>query len=487
MTAEIAALVDRCLLIGMAGASPAPEFRRWLEEGLGGIVLFRDNILDLDQLGELCTELHAASSTDLLISADEEGGDVTRLHARTGSPHPGNLALGAVDDVHFTTEVATDIGNQLANLGVNLNLAPDADVNTNPDNPIIGTRSFGADPELVARHVVAYIEGLQSTGVAGAAKHFPGHGDTRLDSHLALPAVSGDLEPHLVPFRAAIATGVKAILTAHIVFPSLDDQPATLSRRILTGLLRDELGFEGVVITDSLTMAAISAQAGGATEGAVQALAAGADLLCMNSPYEEQRAIRDYAVQAVVEGRLSLERLTEAADRVTALAKAHANPGGGLAPELRLDPSKLLRLDAPLPLTAAPYVIELTAPRRGIDLTAGSLLAVMQLRDPAVAGERLHTDASGLQHAVANAGGRPLVLVVRDAHRDERQRQAVASALGQRPDAIVVGIGTTGDASLAPGRYLGTHGGARPNLAAAAISLLGQLRGRTLAKQAKGS
>jgi beta-N-acetylhexosaminidase len=473
MTAEIAALVDRCLLIGMAGTTPSPEFARWVRDGLGGIVLFKDNILDLDQLGELCGELHDYAGTDLLIAVDEEGGDVTRLYARTGSPHPGNLALGAVDDVHFTTEVATDIGNKLADFGVNLNLAPDADVNTNPDNPIIGTRSFGADPELVARHVVAYVEGLQSTGVAGAAKHFPGHGDTKLDSHLALPVVTGDLEPHLVPFRAAIAAGVKAILTAHIVFPGLDDRPATLSRRILEGLLRDELGFGGVVITDSLTMAAISAQAGGATEGAVQALAAGADLLCMNSPYDEQRAIRDHVVQAVVDGRLGLERVAEAAERVTALAKAHASPGGGLTPKPRVDPAKLLRLDAPLPLTAAPYVIELAAPRRGIDLTAGSLLAVMQQRDPAVAGERLHTDASGLPQAVANAAGRPLVLVVRDAHRDERQRTAVESALGQRPDAIVVGIGTSGDAGLASGRYLGTHGGARPNLAAAATSLLG--------------
>lgn len=478
MTADIAALVDRCLLIGMAGSTPSPEFRRWLEEGLGGIVLFRDNILDLEQLGGLCSELHAISSTDLLIAADEEGGDVTRLYARTGSPHPGNLALGAVDDVHLTRQVAADIGNQLAGLGVNLNLAPDADVNTNPDNPIIGTRSFGADPELVARHVVAYIEGLQSTGVAGSAKHFPGHGDTRLDSHLALPVVEGDLEPHLVPFRAAIAAGVKTILTAHIIFPELDDRPATLSPKILGDLLRGSLGFDGVIVTDSLTMAAISAQAGGAAEGAVQALAAGCDLLCMNSPYEEQRAVRDAVIAAVVDGRVPETRLVDAAARVTSLAKTHASPGGGLARGIPFDGElarRLLHVDAAasLPLAAAPYVIELTAPRRGIDLTAGSLLAILQQRNASVAGERLHDDASGLSAAVANAAGRPLVLVVRDAHRDERQREAVASALGQRPDAIVVGIGTTGDARLAPGHYLGTHGGARPNLVAAAGSLLG--------------
>lgn len=473
MTAEIAALVDRCLLVGMAGSTPAAEFRRWLDEGLGGVVLFRDNILDPDQLRTLCADLRA-SGEELLIAADEEGGDVTRLFARTGSPHPGNLALGAVDDPELTRTVAADIGNRLAAVGVNLDLAPSADVNTNPDNPIIGTRSFGADPRLVARHVRAYVEGLQSTGVAGSAKHFPGHGDTRLDSHHDLPSVNGDLEPHLVPFRAAIEADVKSVLTAHIIYPALDTLPGTLSPRIIDGLLRAELGFDGVVVTDSLTMAAIAEHFGDG-EGAVMALRAGADLLCMNSPYDVQRAVRDHVIQAVRSGRLAEERLAQAAERVSALARAHANPPG--APTAAVDwqgrlGARLLHVDAALPLAGSPYVVELAAPPRGIELSAGSLLEVLRQHDHTVAGVRLHDDASGLIDVLAEADGRPLVLVVRDAHRDRRQRTAVELARRARPDAVVVGIGTAGDAALAPRGYVGTHGGARPNLENAARLLL---------------
>ncbi|MGA8118132.1 MAG: glycoside hydrolase family 3 N-terminal domain-containing protein, partial [Actinocatenispora sp.] len=263
--------VDRCLLVGMEGYTLPSALRGWLADGLGGIVLFAHNIADGAQLGELVSDIRGAG-TDVLVALDEEGGDVTRLHATDGSPNPGNLALGAVDDVELTREVGAAIGAELAALGVNLNLAPVADVNTNPDNPIIGTRSFGSDPDRVAAHVVAYLEGLQSAGVTGCVKHFPGHGATAVDSHLALPTYSGNLEPHLVPFRAAIAAGVRAILTAHVRFPALDDAPATLSRAVLTGLLREKLGYTGAVVTDSMTMNAI-AEGVGVAVGAELALA----------------------------------------------------------------------------------------------------------------------------------------------------------------------------------------------------------------------
>src|SRR5690606_33763479 len=176
------------------------------------------------------------------------------------------------------------------------------------------------------------------------------HGDTATDSHLELPVVQGDLAPHLVPFRAAIESGVQTILTAHIVFPALDELPATLSRRILTGLLREEMGFDGVVVTDSLTMAAIAARYGPA-EGAVRALSAGADLLCMNSPEEEQWAVREHVIAAVAEGRLSADRLTEAAERVAALAREHRSPAGAAADPPRWTPSlrrRILHVDTAL-------------------------------------------------------------------------------------------------------------------------------------------
>ena len=160
---------------------------------------------------------------------------MTRLEVATGSSFPGNLALGVVDDVGVTAEVGAAIGSLCARAGVNLDLAPCADVNSNPDNPVIGVRSFGADPALVARHVRAFVEGLQRCHVAACAKHFPGHGDTAQDSHHELPRAEGDLEAALLPFRAAIDAGAKSIMTAHIVVPSLDEAPATLSPRILHG------------------------------------------------------------------------------------------------------------------------------------------------------------------------------------------------------------------------------------------------------------
>ncbi len=235
---------------------------------------------------------------------------MTRLEASAGSSFPGNLALGVVDDTALTADVAAAIAGRLAACGVNMNLAPVADVNTNPDNPVIGVRSFGADPELVSRHVAAFVEGTQRQGVAACAKHFPGHGDTAVDSHVGLPVVAGDLEAALLPFRAAIAAGVQAVMTAHLVVPALDEAPATLSPRILTRLLREELGFEGLVITDALEMRAISAGVG-IEEGAVRALAAGADALCVGHDVHDDavESILAAIVAAVGEGRLSRERL----------------------------------------------------------------------------------------------------------------------------------------------------------------------------------
>src|SRR5207248_840352 len=175
---------------------------------------------------------------------------------------PGNWALGVADDVAVTAEVAAAIGSLCARAGVSLDLAPCADVNSNPDNPVIGIRSFGSDPELVARHVAAFVEGLQRCRVAACAKHFPGHGDTAQDSHHELPRAEGDLEAALVPFRAAIEAGVKSIMTAHIVVPSYGELPATVSRRLLTDLLRGELGFDGLVVTDALEMRGLADSVG---------------------------------------------------------------------------------------------------------------------------------------------------------------------------------------------------------------------------------
>ena len=272
-----------------------------------------------------------------MIAIDEEGGDVTRLFYDRGAPYPGNALLGRIDDPDLTERVARAVGEALVATGCTVAFAPDVDVNSNPDNPVIGVRSFGADPALAARHAAAWVRGLQSTGVAASAKHFPGHGDTATDSHLALPVVDLPLETlrerELVPFRAAIAAGTRTIMTSHILLPRLDaEQPATLSPRIVHGLLRGELGFEGVIVTDALDMKGASG-VHGIPEAAVRALAAGCDLLCIGSDNtaEQLDGIVEAIAAAVASGRLPEARVRDAAARVRALGAV----GAGRSPRRR--------------------------------------------------------------------------------------------------------------------------------------------------------
>ncbi|MFI0963038.1 glycoside hydrolase family 3 protein [Streptomyces sp. NPDC021080] len=312
---------------GFTGTTAPDWLLRRLGEGLASVGLFGRNIASPEQLAALTAQLRAERD-DVLVAIDEEGGDVTRLEVRTGSSFPGNHALGAVDDVALTEQVARELGRRLAACGVNLNWAPSADVNSNPANPVIGVRSFGADTGLVARHTAAYVTGLQAAGVAACTKHFPGHGDTAVDSHHALPRIDADLSVlqsrELVPFRAAIAAGSRAVMSAHILVPALDpDRPATLSRRILTGLLREELGYDGLIVTDGMEMQAIAATYG-IERGSVLAIAAGADAICVGGGLADDdtvRRLRDALVSAVRSGELSEERLADAADRVRALAE----------------------------------------------------------------------------------------------------------------------------------------------------------------------
>lgn len=476
---EITTLANRCLLPGLAGPVLDDATRRWLDEGLGGLVLFARNIVSPEQLGDLTRAIHDAG-TNVLVAADEEGGDVTRLHHAGGSTTPGNLALGAAGDLALTREVARTIGHDLRGGGIDWDLAPDVDVNTDPANPVIGTRSFGDDPAAVAAHGAAYIEGLRDAGILSCAKHFPGHGDTHVDSHFGLPHVDGDLEPHLVPFRAAIEAGVDSILTAHIVFPALDTYPATLSRRIVTDLLRGELGYDGLVLTDSMTMKAV-ADTYGLGEGAVLALLAGVDMICVNGDPAAQLGMRDAIVAAARSGRLPAQRLAEAAARVHALAdlardSTGALPEHGIDVGLRAAAAGLLVSDVTLPLTATPFVVEIAGPRRGVDSDAGSLLAALRRLDGSADGVRLRGDAAteaAVRAAVAAANERPLLLVVRDALRSVEQTDTIALTRSLRPDVILVGIGSTYDSELAgPGGYLGTRGAAAANLAAAANALL---------------
>ncbi|GGM15474.1 glycoside hydrolase family 3 protein [Dactylosporangium sucinum] len=458
--ADLAGMADAVLQPGFMGKEPPPWLRRRLAEGLGGVALFARNVVDRDQVAELTAALRA-EKPDVIVAIDEEAGDVTRVDAHIGSPWPGNLALGAIDDPALTREVAGHIGRDLASVGITFDYAPDADVNSDPNNPVIGSRAFGAEPDRVARHTAAWIIGLQEAGVAACAKHFPGHGNTSVDSHLDVPIIKAsrsDLEAtELVPFRAAIDAGVLAVMSAHLRVPAIDaDLPATLSRRVMTDLLRGELGFDGLIVTDGIEMRAISDRFGLA-RATVLALAAGADAICVGGDHADEATatmLRDAIVAAVRSGDLPEERLADAAARVARLAAWSA-----AAPKVAPDPRaaelglsaarRALRITAPdaaFPVAPNPYVIEFQ-PQLNFAIapeTPWGLIAPLAELLPETAGVRLSSEEP-LPSALEASLGRPLVLVVRDPHRYPWMADALRASLAVRPDAVVVEMGVPAD------------------------------------------
>ncbi|GGU24901.1 glycoside hydrolase family 3 protein [Nocardioides albus] len=326
-SSAVETLALRVQVSAFAGATLPADHADLLREGLGGICLFGSNTeAGEESVRSLAAEIRSASAAGgwaPVITIDEEGGDVTRLEALTGSSVLGAAALGAADDLALTEETGQAVGSRLAWAGINLDLAPVADVNSNPDNPVIATRSFSHDAGVAAKHVAAWVRGLQTAGVAACVKHFPGHGDTGQDSHVALPVLDVSLDTlrdrELVPFLAAAEAGVASVMTSHIVVPALDPElPGTLSAPVL-GLLR-ELGYDGPIVSDALDMAGASAQRG-IPAAAVLSLAAGADLLVLG-PDKPASLVRDTAaaiVAAVESGELPLERLQDAVARVDRL------------------------------------------------------------------------------------------------------------------------------------------------------------------------
>ena len=420
-------------------------------DGVGGVVLFARDIRNPEQLAELTASLRA-ERPDLLIAVDEEGGDVTRLEAADGSSFPGNLALGAVDDVALTRRVGAAIGGELAAVGVNFDLAPVADVIVDAANPIVGVRAFGSDPVLVSRHVAAFVEGVQSVGVAACAKHFPGHGESVADSHLELPSVETDRETlfarALPPFAAAVEAGVQAVMTAHVRFAAFDDEPATLSSQVI-GLLRSELGFDGLVMTDALEMRAVSGTVG-LEEGAVQALAAGADALCLGADLTRDQV---ESIQAAIVRGVNEERLREAAARVAQTAAWASSPKPHHDREAGAEAARrALRVEGDPTLSGEPLFVEL---RPEATIAAGEArhgLGGIQVRE----GEELPTPEDL---------GR-VVIVVRDAHRHAWQRELVPAG------AIVVETGVPDWRPPQARAWIATYGAGRVNLEAVA-ELLG--------------
>lgn len=331
MTLEQA--VGQQFLLTFEGREAPPE--QFLEalrrQRISGVVLFRHkNMGNLAELRGLTQALQRAAAESgqppLLIAADQEGGQLIAVDQTT--PFPGNMALGAAGSDKLAYKVGHAIGKELSAVGINVDFAPVCDVNSNPLNPVIGTRSFGEDPKLVARLSTALIGGLQSAGVAATAKHFPGHGDTSSDSHQNAPIVRHSAKRirsvELLPFRTAVKNKVRLVMTAHIVMPALNggsnELPATLSSRILRDLLRKKMRFNGVIVSDALDMRAME-QGDGYVAETMAAVAAGIDLLLFNHDLSRVEPACSNLVQAARRGLLSADEINASARRVMALKK----------------------------------------------------------------------------------------------------------------------------------------------------------------------
>ncbi len=318
--------IGQLITIGFDGVEAPPHILEAVRRGrAGGIVLFRRNIGTAQEVGELTRSLQTSAASaglpPLFIAIDQEGGTVRRLNGPEFIPIPSQMAMAAARAPELVERLMYLAGLEMTALGINQNYAPVLDVNVNPANPVIGIRSFGEDPSRVALLGQHYIRGLQKAHVLATAKHFPGHGDTHQDSHKVLPTVDqprGRLESvELVPFRAAVAAEVAAIMTAHVVYPGIDSSglPATLSEKVLTGVIRDQLDFTGLVVTDSMEMQAI-VQGFGTVAGAVMAIQAGADQVLVSHDADQQMDTYQGLISAFDQGQISASRIRAALDHV---------------------------------------------------------------------------------------------------------------------------------------------------------------------------
>ncbi|CAM5583683.1 glycoside hydrolase family 3 protein [Streptomyces aurantiogriseus] len=473
----------RCLVAGFDGTTTVPDtLKRLIDRGLGGVILFTRNVRDADQVRELTGTLRALRQ-DLLVAIDNEGGGIGHLVAAGAPEVPGSWALGVADDPHLTAACADALAGHLLSLGITASYAPVADVQSRPENPIVRTRAFGSDPELVSRHLRAWIAATEARGVASCAKHFPGHGGTVTDSHHELAV---DPRPYdrldLAPFRAAVDAGVPLLMSAHVVFPALDpDRPATLSPRILSEVLRGELGFDGVLVSDALEMKAIADRYGEAA-GARLALAAGADqVIVAVADLEVTLACRDAVLEALRAGELRRERVTEAAERVRRLALRYAVPyrPGDVAPwdeEAGLTAARrAVRSGRPLPqpVPGAHVVDVFPRPHPALNWGGEDLLTELGAFDPtatgtAVAGEPGDAGAV-VGEALRAAEGRPLVVALCDAGLHPWQGRLRDALLTARPDALLVSTGLP-----EPGSAVCAYGRGRVNLRAVAEVLTGR-------------
>lgn len=455
--------VGQLLMIGFTGTDAGGEVARLLaDRHVGGVILFFRNIRDGAHLSDLTAALSALAKRPLFLSADQEGGSVLRIR-EGASLLPSAMGLGRLGP-DAVREAARICGTEMRAMGLNMNLAPVLDINIR-ENPGIGIRSYGESAELVAQSGEACVRGLEQAGALACAKHFPGKGAAKLDAHLDLPVLDRTLEElrehELVPFGAALTAGVSAVMTSHCVYSRIDDRPATMSRKVLTDLLRGELGFDGILITDDMEMGAISRYHEG-TEACIAAFAAGADqiLICKDNGLQERTV--DALVSALKRGDVSMSRLEESLarirrakakiaprprDPVAQLIERHAGPLQALCDrivEVARDPKRVLPLSGEQIDVYWPNLSVLTKVEEG---TAGEDLLRRAFAACFAAANVIPYDP--IQPAVEPGGARPVVFFSANAHLFPAQERLVRQLRAVAKPFVLVALRNPYDRDLA--------------------------------------
>lgn len=508
MTLSLEEKIGQMLAVGFHGLEPPDYILDWLAAGrIGGIILFARNVASPSQLAELTQACHEAARHPLLVAIDQEGGIVARL--REGfTESPGALALGVADSESLAEEVSRVLGAELRALGINWNLAPVVDITHDISNPSVGARSLGSDKARVSKLAVAQVLGFQKAGVAATAKHFPGLGNTPVDSHDEMPVIDRNVdylwEHDLVPFRATVSAGVATVMISHVKFPSIDgDHPSTLSRHVITELLRDAIGFAGLVCTDCMEMHAISDHYLPG-ESAVLAALAGDDLIFFShsftSTHETHSTAYDDLVRAAQNGRIPIERIDEAVTRVLDLKQRY-----GIVGRLRSDlvghPDHrqimmqaaragvvLLRGNDSLPLKPGTGMrigaIEFASLQESGIVEQGGLTGLGKLLRrvaPFVESVALRSvgpspESLGRARKLAQESDL-LILATRNAHIVQSQLEMAGEFMGAARRVVLLCLRNPYDASVLPsaGTVICTCGDSSPSLQAAVEVLLGRL------------
>ncbi|WP_431873120.1 glycoside hydrolase family 3 protein [Nocardiopsis eucommiae] len=470
--------IGQLLVLTAQGTTAADNAAQIEAHRPGGVIYFDANLNDAEQIARMSAGMQdqaaeVGQGVPLFVSIDQEQGLVVRMPV--GTLFPDAMAVGATRDTDLAALRASTTADELLAVGVNMNYAPDADVNTDPNNPVIGIRSFGSDPELVSEMVLAESDAYSEHGVVPVIKHFPGHGDTDVDSHTGLPVIDLPRDrweaEHLPPFRAAVDAGVDAIMTAHVLMPQLDpgEDPATLSPVIIDEILRGELGYDGVVTTDALNMEGVR-QTHDDGEVAVRVVEAGVDQLLMPpDPGAAVAAIRE----AVESGRLTEERIDQSVLRVLTLKEKR-----GVLERESADPAQAdAAMENPEHAEAAQRVADasVTLVRNEADLLP--LDAGTRVRVQGEGADRIAPALTDAGLEVVDGGEDVLVVGTRNARGSEEQRGMVAAGRSQGTPVVVVAQGGPYDLEAFPDvdAYLALYSAVEVSRVAAARVIAGEV------------